>query len=192
MRWTCYFLNLAPFTLWIAATLIFARLYVLHQAGAFFVTRAKSNIDAHRVYSAPADRDAGVICDQTIVLNGNLTRLHYPTHLRRIRFKDSATGKTLVFLTNEVTLPALTVSALYKSRWQVELFFDGLPYCTPSYPIEKTESVDWDCTIAGFLRDGTLPGTWQRQPSEVPKEHSHRPELPADAFAGSCATPLNL
>jgi len=101
----------------------FARLYVLHQAGAFFVTRAKSNIDAHRVYSAPADRDAGVICDQTIVLNGNLTRLHYPTHLRRIRFKDSATGKTLVFLTNEVTLPALTISALYKSRWQVELFF---------------------------------------------------------------------
>jgi hypothetical protein len=66
----------------------FARLYVLHQAGAFFVTRAKSNIDVHRVYSAPADRKAGVICDQTIAMDGYRTQLHYPTHLRRIRFKE--------------------------------------------------------------------------------------------------------
>jgi Domain of unknown function (DUF4372)/Transposase DDE domain len=101
----------------------FARLYVLHQAGAFFVTRAKSNIDAHRVYSAPADRKAGVICDQTIAMDGCRTQLHYPTHLRRIRFKDPETGKTFVFITNQVTLPALTICALYKSRWQVELFF---------------------------------------------------------------------
>lgn len=101
----------------------FARLYVLHQAGAFFVTRAKSNIDAHRVYSAPADRKAGVICDQTIAMDGYLTQLHYPTHLRRIRFKEPETGKTFVFLTNQVTLPALTICELYKSRWQVELFF---------------------------------------------------------------------
>lgn len=101
----------------------FARLYVLHQAGAFFVTRAKSNIDAHRVYSAPADRKAGVICDQTIAMDGYLTQLHYPTHLRRIRFKEPETGKTFVFLTNQVTLPAMTICELYKSRWQVELFF---------------------------------------------------------------------
>ena len=101
----------------------FARLHVLHEAGAFFVTRAKSNLDAHRVYSAPADRSAGVICDQTIAMDGYLTQRHYPAHLRRIRFKDPETGKTLVFLTNQVTLPALTICALYKSRWQVELFF---------------------------------------------------------------------
>jgi hypothetical protein len=101
----------------------FARLYVLHQAGAFFVTRAKSNIDAHRVYSAPADRTAGVICDQTVAMDGYLTHLHYPTHLRRLRFKEPETGKTFVFLTNQVTLPALTICMLYKSRWQVELFF---------------------------------------------------------------------
>src|SRR5665213_3615181 len=63
----------------------FARLHVLHQAGAFFVTRAKSNVNAHRVYSAPADRSAGVICDQTIAMDGYLTQRHYPTHLRRIR-----------------------------------------------------------------------------------------------------------
>ena len=101
----------------------FARLHVLHEAGAFFVTRAKSNMDAHRVYSAPADRSAGVISDQTIAMDGYFTQRHYPAHLRRIRFKDPETGKTLIFLTNQVTLPALTICALYKSRWQVELFF---------------------------------------------------------------------
>jgi transposase len=101
----------------------FARLHTLHQAGAFFVTRAKSNLDAHRVYSAPVTRSTGVICDQTIALDGYLTRRDYPEHLRRIRFKDAETGKTLVFLTNQLTLPALTICALYRSRWQVELFF---------------------------------------------------------------------
>ena len=101
----------------------FNRLYTLHEAGAFYVTRAKTNMHAHRVYSAPADRDAGVICDQTITLDGYQTQQHYPVQLRRIRFKDPETGKTLVFLTNQTTLPALTICALYKSRWQVELFF---------------------------------------------------------------------
>jgi hypothetical protein len=101
----------------------FARLHALHEAGAFFVTRAKSNMDAHRVYSAPADRSAGVISDQTIAMDGYVTQQHYPAHLRRIRFKNPESGKTLIFLTNQVTLPALTICALYKSRWQVELFF---------------------------------------------------------------------
>ena len=101
----------------------FARLHALQQAGAFFVTRAKSNLDAHRVYSASVDKSVGIICDHVILLDGYLTRRHYPAQLRRIRFKDSGTGKTLVFLTNQMTLPALTICALYKSRWQVELFF---------------------------------------------------------------------
>ena len=101
----------------------FTRLYRLHQAGAFFVTRAKVNIDARRVYSAPSDRKNGIVCDQTIALAGVQTSQHYPEHLRRIRFKDPETGKTLVFLTNQRTLPAATICALYKSRWQVELFF---------------------------------------------------------------------
>jgi hypothetical protein len=101
----------------------FARLHVLHQAGAFFVTRAKANLNVHRVYSAPVDKSAGIICDQTIALDGYLTQQHYPAHLRRIRFKAPETDKTLVFLTNNMTLPALTICALYKSRWQVELFF---------------------------------------------------------------------
>ena len=101
----------------------FARLYVLHQAQAFFVTRAKSNTRLRRVYSAPVDRDTGIICDQTIALTGITSRKDYPEHLRRIRFKDSETGKTLVFLTNNFILPAATICALYKARWQVELFF---------------------------------------------------------------------
>ena len=105
------------------AYLDFERLYALHQAGSFFVTRAKANLDARRVYSSPTDRAAGLMPDQTIALNGYLSQRHYPDHLRRIRFKDPKTGKSLVFLTNQFTLPATTICALYKARWQVELFF---------------------------------------------------------------------
>lgn len=101
----------------------FARLYKLHQAGAFFVTRAKRGMNVRRVYSARTDRTSGVVCDQTIVMNGFYVAKDYPGHLRRIRFKDPKSGKTLVFLTNNTTLPPLTIAALYKSRWQVELFF---------------------------------------------------------------------
>ena len=101
----------------------FERLHALHQAQAFFVTRAKSNMDARRLYSAATDRGTGIICDQTIVLNGYSSNRSYPSHLRRLRFKDADSGKTLVFLTNNFTLPAATICALYKARWQVELFF---------------------------------------------------------------------
>lgn len=101
----------------------FERLYALHQVGAFFVTRAKAGMAARRVYSFPSDRTLGVICDQRVLLNGFYSAKNYPEHLRRIRFKDPESGKTLVFLTNNTALPALTIAALYKSRWQVELFF---------------------------------------------------------------------
>ena len=101
----------------------FARLHALHQAGAFFVTRAKSPMDARRVYSAPTDRSTGIISDQCVMLNGHYSAKKYPEHLRRVRFKDPESGKTLIFLTNNTALPALTIAALYKSRWQVELFF---------------------------------------------------------------------
>src|SRR3954467_520969 len=101
----------------------FTRLYAMHQAGAFFVTRAKQGMDARRVYSSPTQRSTGVICDQRVMLNGFYSAKAYPEHLRRIRFKDPESGKTLVFLTNNTVLPALTITALYKGRWQVELFF---------------------------------------------------------------------
>jgi hypothetical protein len=101
----------------------FQRLHAIQQAGAFFVTRAKSPMDARRVYSAPVDRSTGVISDQQVMLNGHYSAKKYPQHLRRIRFRDPESGKTLIFLTNHMALPALTIAALYKSRWQVELFF---------------------------------------------------------------------
>ena len=101
----------------------YARLNALHRAGSFFVIRAKSNLSARRVYSAPVDRSSGIICDQSIVLNDRYSHGYYPGHLRRIRFKDAESGKTLIFLTNNTELPALTIASLYKSRWQVELFF---------------------------------------------------------------------
>jgi transposase len=101
----------------------YARLYRVHLAGAFFVTRAKSNLDASRIYSQQVDKQTGILADQSIALNGNDSRKDYPSHLRRIRYRDPATGKVLVFLTNQFTLPAATICALYKSRWQVELFF---------------------------------------------------------------------
>jgi hypothetical protein len=101
----------------------FERLHLLHCAGSFFVTRAKSNMDARRIYSHACNRSTGVICDQSIALNGFYSSQHYPEHLRRIRYKDPELAKNLVFLTNHFGLPALTICALYKSRWQVELFF---------------------------------------------------------------------
>ncbi len=101
----------------------FVRLFTLHQAGAFFVTRAKSNLDARRISSAPVDRTTGLICDQTVSLMGYQTSQNYPDRVRRVRIRDPLTAKTLIFLTNNFELPAAVVCALYKSRWQVELFF---------------------------------------------------------------------
>ena len=101
----------------------FHRLFRLHQSGAFFVTRAKNNLRARRVYSAPTDRSTGVIADQRVTLEGFYASQDYPEHIRRIRFADPATGQTLIFLTNNTSLPATTIATLYKNRWQVELFF---------------------------------------------------------------------
>jgi hypothetical protein len=101
----------------------FERLGRLHDAGCFFVTRAKDNLKAQRRYSHPVDRSTGIICDQTIVLSGFYSRLRYECPLRRIKFNDPSTGKTLVFLTNNFALPATDIARLYKYRWRVELFF---------------------------------------------------------------------
>ena len=87
------------------------------------MTRAKVNLNARRVYSHPVDKTTGIICDQAVLLNGFYATQNYPENLRRIRFKDPESGKTLIFLTNNFVLPPLTIAALYKNRWQVELFF---------------------------------------------------------------------
>jgi hypothetical protein len=106
----------------------FTRLYTLHQAQTFFVTRAKSNTRFQHVYSAMMDRSTGIICGQTAALIGTSSCGDYPEHLHRIRFKDSENGKTLVFLTNNFAFPPATICALYKARWQVELFFKRIKH----------------------------------------------------------------
>jgi uncharacterized protein DUF4372/DDE family transposase len=101
----------------------FERLYRFHEAGSFFVTRGKLNLKVQRRYSHPVDRTTGLICDQSVVLTGFYSHQGFEAPLRRIRIKDPETAKTLIFLTNNFVLPALTITELYRCRWQVELFF---------------------------------------------------------------------
>ena len=101
----------------------YGRLYRFHQAGSFFVTRAKANSQTKRRYSHHVDRSTGLICDHTVVFTGTYAQHDFPGPLRRIRFKDPESRKTLVFLTNNFALPPLTITQLYRCRWQVELFF---------------------------------------------------------------------
>src|SRR5262249_51900809 len=101
----------------------FRRLYTFNVAGAFFVTRAKSNLKYRRRYSNKCDKSEGILCDQIIVLTGVKPAKEYSQVLRRIKYYDTKTQKTLEFLTNNFTIPAKTVADLYRNRWQVELFF---------------------------------------------------------------------
>lgn len=101
----------------------FSRLYRMQQDSAFFVTRAKKNFRFQRLYSNRVNKSTGLRCDQIVVLHGFYAQKDYPEKLRRIRYFDFQTKKLLVFLTNNFTLPALTIAQLYRCRWQVELFF---------------------------------------------------------------------
>ena len=101
----------------------FARLYKIHRASAFFVTRTKRNFSRTRLYSQPVDKATSVQCDQIVILKGHYAKKDYPEKLRRIRYFDSKNKKTFVFLTNNFVLPAITIADLYRCRWQVELFF---------------------------------------------------------------------
>jgi hypothetical protein len=101
----------------------FKRLYTLHQSGGYFVTRAKRNSKVRCIAARPVERSTGLVCDQTVMLKGFYVAKDYPGQLRRVRYRDPTTQKSLVFLTNHFGIPALSVCALYKSRWSVELFF---------------------------------------------------------------------
>jgi len=101
----------------------FARLYTLTQCFALFIIRAKSNLDFRRITSNPIHRSTGVLCDQTIILTGMKTAHYYPEKLRRIKYRDCETKKTLVFLTNNFNLSAETIANLFRCRWHIELFF---------------------------------------------------------------------
>ena len=101
----------------------YKRLYKIHTSGAFFVTRAKDNMNYRRLYSYPKDVDAGVLYDQSIMLNNHYASKDYPVKMRRIKFHDAESGKILIFLTNNVSLKATEIAQLYKHRWKIELFF---------------------------------------------------------------------
>ncbi len=101
----------------------FGRFYRLHQTGAFFITRAKNNWSFRRRYSHPLDKSTGIRCDQTVALSGYYTARDYPEKLRRIKYYDAETNRYYVFVTNNFELKADVIAALYKYRWQIELFF---------------------------------------------------------------------
>lgn len=101
----------------------FFRLYRLTKASAFFVIRAKNNLACQRLYSNSVDRETGLVCDQTIKLTSHYSARFYPEKLRRVKVRDLETGKTIVLLTNNFSLPATTIASLYRCRWQIELFF---------------------------------------------------------------------
>ncbi len=101
----------------------YERLYRIHQCNAFFVTRAKDNMNYRRLYSHPKDKIHGVLYDQTIMLNNHYASKDYPEKIRRIKFQDEETGKVLIFLTNNFHLKATEIAQLYKHRWKIELFF---------------------------------------------------------------------
>jgi hypothetical protein len=101
----------------------FERLYVIHQAEAFFVTRAKENMNYRRLYSAKVNKSKGIKCDQTIMLNNYYSAKDYPGKIRRIKYYDAETDNEFDFITNNFRLPALKIALLYKHRWAVELFF---------------------------------------------------------------------
>ena len=101
----------------------FKRLYLFTQSFAYFVTRAKSNLRFNRIYSHPVDRSCGTRCDQTIRLSGFHSAQQYPERLRRIKYYDTDTERSFIFLTNNFLLPSLMIAQLYKCRWQIELFF---------------------------------------------------------------------
>jgi IS4 transposase len=105
------------------AYLDFHRLYQMHQSSAIFVTRSKTNTGLRRLYSHKVDKTTGVRCDQIVVPTGFYAKKDYPDKLRRIKFYDAKQGRLFVFLTNQFTLPALTIAELYRYRWRVEIFF---------------------------------------------------------------------
>jgi len=119
------YIPIAPgtFTIMDRAYIDFARLHRFERNKAFFIVRAKKNLRFRRRYSAPVDKDSGILCDQTILLDGYYSTQHYPEPLRRIRYFDTEQQRHFVFLTNNFQLPALSVAELYRCRWRIELFF---------------------------------------------------------------------
>lgn len=135
----------------------FERLFVLTLSSAFFVVRTKSNVLLQRRYSHPVDKNTGIRSDQTVILSSFESASVYPDPLRKVSYYDAETGKRLKFLTNNFTLPALTIAQIYKQRWQVELFFESSTWCTPSYVMEFQEPVAANRPLVGSSNVSVQP-----------------------------------
>ena len=133
----------------------FERLFVLTLSSAFFVVRTKSNVLLQRRYSHPVDKSTGVRADQTVILSSFESASVYPDPLRKVSYYDAETNKRLKFLTNNLTLPALTIAQIYKQRWQMELFFDNSTWCTPSNAMEFQELIALNRPLVG-AQDGPV------------------------------------
>jgi hypothetical protein len=155
----------------------FKRLYVFTLSAAFFVVRTKSNVLLQRRYSHPVDRATGVRSDHTVILTAIGSANMYPDALRRVSYLDVETRKRFKFLTNNFTLPAVTIAQIYKSRWQVELFFESWTWCTPLDVMQFRGSTALNRQLVG-LQDGSVRPRIVRHPrSVVSRVRPHRPAL---------------
>src|SRR5664280_1677227 len=192
-RWTrppltCAFrCSLGPFYVMDRGYVDFKRLYVFTLSAAFFVVRTKSNILLQRRYSHSVDKTTGVRSDHTVILTAIDSAKAYPEVLRRISYLDVETKKRFKFLTNNFTLPALTIALIYKSRWQVELFFESSTWCTPVDVMEFQGSIALNRPLVGSL-DGSGRLRIARRPlCAESRARSHKPATPATVSTESTA-----
>ena len=157
----------------------FQRLFVFTLSAAFFVVRTKSNVLLQRRYSHPVDKTTGVCSDQIVILSSFESASVYPDALRKVSYCDAETGKRLKFLTNNFTLPALTIARIYKQRWQVELFFENSTWCTPSDAMEFQALIVLNRALVGALDDSVRPRIAQPLLCAEPKVHPRRLASPA-------------
>jgi len=161
----------------------FERLYRLTMSAAFFVIRTKSNLLLQRRYSHPVDKSMGVRSDHTVILTAFDSAKVYPDTLRRVSYLDVETRKRFKFLTDTFALPALTIAQIYKSRWQVELFFENSTWCTPLDVMEVRGSIALNRPLVGSLDDSVRPRIAQHPLCVESREHSHRPASLATVLA---------
>src|SRR5450759_278498 len=157
----------------------FERLYVFTLSAAFFVVRTQSSGLRQRRYSHPVDKTTGVRSEHTVILTAIDSAIAYPDPLRRISYLDVPTRKRFKFLTNNFTLPALTIAQIHKSRWQVELFFESSTWCTPLDVMKFQGSVALNRPLVGSLDGSVRPRIARRPLCAVSRVRPRRPASPA-------------
>ncbi len=165
----------------------FERLYVFTLSAAFFVTRTKSNVKLQRRYSHPVDKSTGVRSDHTVILTTIDSAKAYPDALRRVSYLDVKTGKRFRFLTNNFTLPALTIARIYKARWQVELFFESSTWRTPSDAMRFQGPTEMSRPLVGSLDRSVSPRIARRPLHAESRVRSRRPGSPTSVSVESVA-----